>query len=214
VIVLDDPEALASHVADWLTGLARAKQDAFAIALSGGTTPRLLYRTLAARDDFPWTRAEWYFGDERFVPPDDPMSNFRMAREAMLFRAPRASIHPIPTLGLAPDDAARRYEDMLRARARPLFDVVLLGLGTDGHTASLFPGSAVLEERTRLVCVTENGRITLTYPALESASHIAFLVAGAEKRAMLARLASRDQALPAARVKGAVEIFADKEAAG
>jgi len=216
--VLPDATALAERAARWMREIAEATSGRIAVALSGGSTPRLLYRTLAG-GDFPWARTHWFFGDERFVPPDDPQSNFGMAREAMLSRAPAANIHPVPTVGLTPDTAAERYERQLHdffGAARPLFDIVLLGLGADGHTASLFPGSAVLDERTRWVRATENGRITLTYPALESAAHAAFLVAGAEKHAALTRLIAGDGALPAARLvpEGELVVFADGCAAG
>lgn len=216
--VLPDATVLAERAAHWMRDIADAASGRIAVALSGGSTPRLLYRTLAA-GDFPWARAHWFWGDERFVPPDDPQSNLRMACEAMLSHAPAANIHPIPTVGLTPDAAAERYERELRGffgAARPLFDIVLLGLGADGHTASLFPGSAVLDERTRWVRATENGRITLTYPALESAAHAAFLVAGEEKHAVLTRLVAGDDSLPAAQLapEGELVVFADGCAAG
>jgi 6-phosphogluconolactonase len=214
VKIFADADALAAHAARWITALAKEK-DGFAVALSGGSTPKALYRALAAADDFPWDRVQWYFGDERFVPPDDAQSNCRMAREAMLFRAPPGNVHPVPTVGVTPDEAAARYEAELRARATaPLFDLVLLGLGTDGHTASLFPGTSALDERERWVRATRNGRITLTYPALENATRIAFLVTGADKRAMLARLRDGDTTIPAGRVTGDITIFADEAAAG
>jgi len=211
--VLADPQRLALRAAGWLAALANDSQGRFAVALSGGSTPRPMYRALAEME-LPWTRIHWFFGDERFVPPGDQQSNFRMAREAMFGSAPATHVHPVPTVGLTPEDAAARYEEELRALARaPLFDIVLLGLGNDGHTASLFPGSTVLNEQQRLVRATENGRITLTYPALDSARHTAFLVAGAEKRAMLRRLASGDTTIPAGRIEGDITIFADAAAA-
>lgn len=220
--VLPDAEALAARAAAWIMDLAKAKSGKFTVALSGGSTPRALYQRLARENDFPWDRAQWFWGDERFVPPDDAQSNQRMAREAMLRRAPDANIHPVATVGLSPQDAATRYEQELQAYygaheidpARPLFDVLLLGLGTDGHTASLFPGSAALGERRCWVRATENGRITLTYPVLASSAHTAFLVGGAEKRAILARLQSGDATLPAAHISGDVRVFADTAAAG
>lgn len=213
--IFESADALAAEAARWITELANAADAPFAVALSGGNTPKALYRRLADERDFPWARTQWYFGDERFVPPDDPQSNYRMAREAMLFRAPASNVHPVPTVGVTPDEAAARYDEKLRARAtKPLFDLVLLGLGGDGHTASLFPGSSALDERERLVCATGNGRITLTYPALENARRIAFLVTGADKRAMLARLRDGDKTIPAGRIAGDVTIFADEAAAG
>jgi 6-phosphogluconolactonase len=231
--ILADPDALARRVADWLLGLAQAKDGTFAISLSGGSTPKRLYRLLAAppyRDAFPWSRTHLFWGDERFVPPDDAQSNYRMVREALLAHAPipPGNIHPVPTEHLSPDAAATAYERMLKtfygadrlAPDRPLFDVMLLGLGPDGHTASLFPGTAVLEERTHWVAAVvgakAEARITLTYPAIESSRHVAFLVEGAEKQPMVARVANGDISLPAARLHpvGETTWFLDGAAAG
>jgi len=221
-------DALARHAAAWLLGLAQSKQDRFALCLSGGSTPRTLYELLAAppyRDTFPWTRTHLFWGDERFVPHADPLSNYRMTREAMLDRVPisAANIHPVPTEGLTPDAAAAAYDAELRAyHARdpdqPLFDVVLLGLGTDGHTASLFPGSPALKEQERLavavVGTRPESRITLTYPALQSSRHVAFLVTGADKRPVFERIAAGSDD-PAARVRsgGDLHWFVDRAAA-
>jgi 6-phosphogluconolactonase len=226
--ILADLEALTQRVAGWLLAAARAQEGAFAVALSGGATPRRLYEVLAEppyRDAVPWPRVHLFWGDERFVPHDDASSNYRMVREALLSRAliPDANIHAIPTEGLTPDAAAAAYERELKSfygadrldPARPLFDVVLLGLGPDGHTASLFPGSAVLTERDRWVAAVPSAkseaRITLTYPVLESSRRVAFLVAGSEKRAILARFRAGDDALPAARLRPAsfLLVFAD-----
>ncbi len=222
-----DAEALAQAAARWITGLADAQAGRFAICLSGGSTPRRLYQLLAAapyRDALPWDRVHWFWGDERFVPWDHPDSNYRMAREAMLAHSPvpAQNIHPIETTG-TPADGAQAYERTLKAYygadaldpARPLFDVMLLGLGPDGHTASLFPGNDVLDERRRwaaeVIGAREEDRITLTYPVLESSRHSAFLVAGADKREMLARALAGDRALPAARFhpEGELVWFAD-----
>jgi len=230
--VLATPEALARRAADWLLGAALAKGGTFAVCLSGGSTPRLLYQDLAEppyRERFPWARTHVFWGDERFVPPGDPASNYRMVRDALLSRVPipPGNIHPIPTEGLTPQKAAGAYERELKSfygserfdPARPLFDVTLLGLGTDGHTASLFPGTAVLNERERWVAAVEGAkpeiRITLTYPALERSAHTAFLVAGEQKREILARLRGGDPSLPAAHLKpaGTLSLFADAAAA-
>ncbi len=230
--ILTDPEALSRRVADWMLALATATDGVFAVALSGGSTPRLLYEHLAGlscRATFPWSRTHWFWGDERFVPHDDALSNYRMVREALLSRAPipATNIHPIPTEGVNPEAAASAYERELKSfygagrlePARPLFDVTLLGLGPDGHTASLFPGTAVLAERDRWVApvigAKSEARITLTYPALDSSRHAAFLVVGEAKRAMLDRLRRADDSLPAARLHpiGALWIFADSAAA-
>jgi 6-phosphogluconolactonase len=230
--ILPDLEALAQRAAAWLLAAARAREGTFAIALSGGATPRRLYEVLAEpphRDAFPWARIHLFWGDERFVPHDDASSNYRMVREALLSRVPipDANIHPIPTEGLTPDAAAAAYERELKAfygadrldPARPLFDVVLLGLGPDGHTASLFPGSPVLMERDRWVAAVigakSEARITLTFPVLESSRQMAFLVAGSEKREILARFRAGDETLPAARLRpaGMLVVFADAAAA-
>ncbi|HTT97664.1 MAG TPA: 6-phosphogluconolactonase [Rhizomicrobium sp.] len=229
---LPTPAALARRVASWMTDLACARQDRFAIALSGGSTPRLLYQTLAAEpylDRFPWQRVHWFWGDERFVAHSDPDSNYRMTAEAMLSLVPvlHAQIHPIPTVGITAEEAADTYQSELRAfygadflnPTHNLFDIVLLGLGEDGHTASLFPGSPVLEERNRWTAATDKGgqtRITLTYPALESCANAAFLVSGTSKREILARVRKGDENLPAARFQpmGDLHFFTDSDAAG
>ena len=229
--ILADPEALARRVADWLLATAMAKDGIFAVALAGGSTPRRLYECLAGPpylSAFPWARTHWFWGDERFVPHDHPLSNYRMVREAMLSRAPvaAANVHPIPTEGVSPEIAASTYERELKsfygadrlAPARPLFDVTLLGLGTDGHTASLFPGTAVLAERDRWVAAVVDAkaepRVTLTFPALESCRCAAFVVAGKEKRAIFERLRHSDASLPAARLRpaGALRFFGDAAA--
>lgn len=233
VEVADDAAALAEQAADWLLALTQRKTGTFSVALSGGTTPRRLYQLLASaprRDSFPWDRTCWFWGDERFVPHDDPDSNYHMVREAMLARAPvpAENIHPMPTEGLEPDAAAALYERTLKqfygaeelAPDKPLFDVVLLGLGTNGHTASLFPGMAVLDERRRWVGTMtdpEAGtRLTLTYPALESSREAAFLVAGDDKRAVLQQVLGGNASLPAARLhpRGTLRFLVDRAAAG
>jgi 6-phosphogluconolactonase len=231
--ILRDPEALARRAADVLLEAAKAAEGRFAIALSGGSTPRRLYELLAQapyRDSFPWDRAHMFWGDERFVPHSDARSNYRMTEEALLSRVPiaRTNVHPIPTDGMTAVDAARAYERTLKSfygaetldPKRPLFDVTLLGLGEDGHTASLFPGTSALSERERwVVAVTEGAsepRITLTYPALESSRSVVFLVAGAEKREIFSRVVPRgDQDFPAARLRpvGSLLWLADAAAA-
>jgi len=227
-----DAPALADRVAGWLLAAAQAKPGRFAVCLSGGSTPRRLYEALASerfRDRFPWPRTHWFWGDERFVPPDDPLSNYRMVREAMLARVPvpPENVHAVPTSGMAPDEAAALYEVTLRTfyaagpiPGAPLFDVTLQGLGQDGHTASLFPGNAALGERKRWVVTVigakAEARISLTYPALESSALTAFLVEGAEKRDIFRRFRAGDPALPASRLQpqGELWYFADKAAAG
>jgi 6-phosphogluconolactonase len=230
VEIAKDPEALAHRTARWITDLAAASRDRFAICLSGGSTPRRLYQLLAEipyRDALPSDRIHWFWGDERFVPWDHPESNYGMVHAALLERVPVPSdnIHGIPTTG-TPADAAAAYERVLKSYygsesldpTRPLFDIQILGLGPDGHTASLIPGTSVLEERHRWVAEVIGGRpeprITLTYPALESSRHTAFLVAGADKRATLSRALAGDQGLPAARIHPVGELiwFVDEAA--
>jgi 6-phosphogluconolactonase len=218
------PEELARHAADWIVALARASGRRFAVCLSGGSTPKRLYELLAAPAriaQFPWQRAHWFWGDERLVPHDDPQSNFRMAGEALLRHAPvpAENIHAIPTEGMSAAAGAARYEAELKrfygadalAGERPLFDLTLLGLGEDGHIASLFPNSSTLGETTRWVVpvVGESSldRITLTYPALESSRVTAFLVAGEPKRGVLARVRAGDPALPATQFRSAGDVF-------
>ena len=218
-------------VAEWLIQALRARDGTLAVALSGGSTPKRLYELLAQepwRGLMPWDRIHWFWGDERFVPPDDERSNYRMTYTAMLGHvpAPPGQMHPVQTDDVTPEQAAQMYQATLQAfygaktldPARPLFDVVLLGLGTNGHTASLFPGEAVLDERTAwAAAVTPPGeptRITLTYPALESCRHAAFLVTGADKHDVLARVRAGDQTLPAARFhpQGELRWFTDAAA--
>ena len=230
VAISATPAELAAAVANWLIELVARTPGRVSMALSGGETPKALYEHLAAapcRERFDWQRVHWFWGDERCVPHDDAASNFRMVREAMLDKAPvpAGNVHVFPVAG-PPAEMAAAYETELKSfyaataldPARPLFDVVLLGLGTDGHTASLFPGSPALDERTRWAApaTAPNGqpRLTLTYPALESCRHAVFLVAGEGKRTMLARLQNGDQSLPAARIKpvGKRWLFADAPA--
>ena len=232
VETLPDAATLARHVAEWMTSLALAAHGPFRVSLSGGSTPRALFALLASDEfigRFPWSQVSWYWGDERFVPYDHPDSNYGMTRKAMLDKAPvpPANVHPIPADG-SPDEAAARYERTLRAAndaavlspARPLFDITLLGLGADGHTASLLPGAPVLQERERWVAAVSHGRpevrITMTYPAIESSRHTAFLVAGREKAAILRTIRAGHSDAPAARVRPVGELvwFVDRAAAG
>ncbi len=231
--VLDDVRDLARHTAAWLVEtIAQAGDHAIAICLSGGTTPRALYALLAQAQyatALPWPRIHWFWGDERFVPPSDERNNASMARHLLLNGAPIPceNIHPIPTMSATPALAADEYEHELKdfyggdriASERPLFDVTFLGVGDDGHTASLFRGSPLLEERSRWVAAVPEHkpepRITLTYPALASSRNVVFLVAGAAKRPVLAKIAQRGCDLPAARVRpvGKLHWFVDRAAA-
>ena len=230
--IFPDGAAIARHVAEWMTSAALEAKDIFRISLSGGSSPKTLYGLLASdefKSRFPWQRVSWYWGDERFVPYDSPESNYRMTREAMFDKAPvpAANIHPVP-VDRTPEDAARRYERTLQEAygattldpARPFFDVTLLGLGPDGHTASLLPGEPVLEERKRWVAAVSHGRpevrITMTYPVIESSKRVAFLVSGPEKAPIFRTIQAGGSDVPAARVHPIGELFwfADRAAAG
>jgi 6-phosphogluconolactonase len=237
VRVLDGVPALTRAAAeDWRARAlaAVAASGRFAVALSGGSTPRALYALLASaaapfRAALPWDRTHVLFADERAVPPGHPDSNYGMARDALLAHVPLppGNVHRMR----GEDDpalAARAYEEELRALLGPAprLDLVLLGLGTDGHTASLFPGSPLLAERTRLAAAAEAGlepfvgRITLTLPVLDAARRVLFLVAGAHKAPALARVlrgGAGEGAPPAARVRpagGTVLWLVDRAAAG
>jgi 6-phosphogluconolactonase len=171
----------------------------------------------------------WFWGDERFVPHDHPDSNYGMARDAFLSRVPTPvrNVHAIPTEGVSPEQSAAAYEATLKrfygadtlAEGRPLFDVTLLGIGDNGHTASLFPGQPVLHETKRWVAAVIGAmpepRITLTYPALDSSRDLAFLVTGKGKSAVVARAQTGDRAIPAGLVRpvGRLHWFTDRAAA-
>jgi 6-phosphogluconolactonase len=214
-------DATAARIRD-VAAAAIAARGRFRVALAGGSTPRALYPRLT--DGIDWPRVEVFFGDERAVPPDDPQSNYRMARETLLARVPlpAAAVHRWRAEAADLDAAARDYEQALCAGARPPWlDLALLGLGPDGHTASLFPGTAALAEETRLAVPVDlpavgGRRLTLTYPALRGAGAVVFLVAGAEKAPALADALRPDSTLPAARVvhgPAPVTIFCDGAAA-
>jgi 6-phosphogluconolactonase len=223
VITVSDPAALAKAAADRVMARIDAHGNRVAICLSGGSSPKQLYALLATtayRDRIDWDRVHWFIGDERFVPADDPLNNMAMARRIFLDAcAPAANIHPIPTDTADPDAAARRYESELKSfyRAnemdpvRPLFDMVLVGVGLDGHTASLFPGYPAIEETERWVVGVPKAhvepfvpRVTLTLPALNSCREMLFEVAGADKRPILTRVFDGED-LPASRVRSTGE---------
>jgi 6-phosphogluconolactonase len=234
VITVADPAALATAAAERLVARIDATPNRAAICLTGGSSPKQLYRLLATdsyRSRIPWDRIHWFIGDERFVAPNDPRNNMAMARETFLDRcAPAANIHPIPTDTADPDESARRYASELQSFygadqldfARPLFDVVLMGVGPDGHTASLFPGYPAIEETRRWVVGVPKAhvepfvpRVTLTLPALGSCREMLFEVAGTEKQAILTRLFA-DENLPAnrARATGETVLLVDQAALG
>jgi 6-phosphogluconolactonase len=224
VIVVDDAAALAETAARRLIARIKAQARA-AVCLTGGSSPQHLYRLLGEepwRDEVPWDRVHWFIGDDRFVPQSDPLSNMGTVRRMLLDRvhAPQQNIHPIATDANDPEGAARLYEDDLRAfygadefeAARPLFDLVLMGVGGDGHTASLFPQSPALSETERWVLgIAQAGmapfvpRVTLTFPALASTREMLFLVDSGDKRTILARVLRGDD-LPAARAHAEGEL--------
>jgi 6-phosphogluconolactonase len=229
-IVLANAEVLARHAAAWLLNRVLSTSGRIAICIAGGETPRPVYQLLAQspyRDCFPWDRVHWFWGDERCVPSDHPRSNFAMVRAVLLDRVsvPPAHIYPIPA-NQQPERAAAAYEMELKrfygasalAPDRPLFAATLLGVGTDGHTASLFPGSAALRESKHWAAAvpeaTPEPRVTLTYPALNSSAALAFLVSGTAKRPILDRLARGDD-LPAAHIRpvGSTTWLLDRDAA-
>ncbi|MEJ2217123.1 MAG: 6-phosphogluconolactonase [Gemmatimonadota bacterium] len=188
----------------------------FSVAVAGGRTPIPTYLRLAQpdyREQLPWERVHVFWGDERCVPPDDSRSNEGMVRHTLLSKVsvPEVQVHPIRCAG-DPAAAALDYEATLRAHFGdvPAFDLVLLGLGVDGHTASLFPGTAVLRESTQWAAAVRPAdkrltRVTLTFPVLEQASRVAFLVSGAAKAAIVQRALQpgKDDGIPARRVRPA-----------
>jgi 6-phosphogluconolactonase len=219
LIVVADAKALAQAAAERVMARISANPDRIAICLTGGSSPKQLYQLLgsdAFRGSIPWERVHWCIGDERFVPESDPLNNMATARTIFLDRnAPPANIHPIPTTTESPDAGARAYELELQAfygaakldPSKPLFDLVLMGAGPDGHTASLFPGYPAIEETGRWVVGVPNAnvapfvpRVSLTLPALASCREMLFEIAGAEKRPILTRLLNGEN-LPAVRAR-------------
>lgn len=187
------------------------------IALSGGDTARACYALLGTAANVDWSGVEVLFGDERWLPVHDPDSNEGMARLAFLDEVDPAWVHSMRDAGSTPEEAAAAYDALLRGFG-PI-DLVHLGLGPDGHTASLFPGAAALDETERLVVATQDGahphqRITLTYPAIARARLAVFTVAGKEKREAFARVQGGED-LPAARVRAERVVWlVDPEALG
>lgn len=223
VQVFETTEALQSAAARHIAAaLAPTTQGRIMhLALSGGSTPRRMHELLAESAGIDWTRVHVYWGDERTVPPDDAESNYRMARESLLDRVevPAENIHRMRG-EIDPEDAASEYEGILRETFGveppevPRFDVVVLGLGEDGHTASLFPGTAALDESGRWVVANDvpqqkTTRITLTYPVLNNAALTLFLVSGANKADALRQVFSDDESErpPAAYVRPDGEVI-------
>lgn len=193
--------------------------DVCRIALSGGSTPKSLYTLIADRVDqgrargIDWARVHLFFGDERCVPPDHPDSNYRMVKQSLFVHGLTAAVHRVAG-ELPPEEAAARYEEELReefGNGVPKFDLIILGLGPDGHTASLFPASAALNDRTRWVAANyvekfKSWRITFTYHVLNSATEDLFLVAGNEKADAVGQI-FKGADLPAGKVKPAGKLL-------
>jgi 6-phosphogluconolactonase len=235
--ILPDIEAMSRAALEEIQRVlqeAVKKRGRAAIALAGGRTPAAYYSLWAQQEPqsgrTDWGRVHLFWGDERFVPREDPLSNYRMARETLLahVRIPPANVHPMPTNLSRAEECAEAYESELRkffGALPPAFDIQLLGLGTDGHTASLFAGSTALEETRRWVMAVEAPakppqRLTLTPVVLNQGRNTFFLVAGAEKRQIVAALrgepASNPSAYPAGRIHpaGRVVWFLDQASAG
>lgn len=228
--VFDTPEQLALAAAHQFMEYANevlAQRGRFSVALAGGKTPKRVYELLASgqsRDRVDWSKVHVFFGDERAVPPDHPESNYGMAVESLISKVPIPAENVRRIIGeIEVGESAVVYEKELRAFfadfSWPCFDLVLLGMGTDGHVASLFPDSAALEEGNRWVVATTNplggNRISLTIPAINHAARVKFLVTGSEKGVTLARAlkSTGPDRLPAQLVHGAVEWFVDRAAA-
>lgn len=211
---------------------AVTKRGRFAIALAGGHTPAKMYALWADQylEKTPWDRVHFFWGDERFVPQDDLLSNYRMTREVLISRVPipAANVHPVPTNLVMPQQAAAAYEGELRkffGAAPPEFDVQLLGLGVEGHTASLFPNSPALDEKQHWVAAVRApaeppDRLTLTPVVLNHGRNTMFLVSGENKREILAALRSEPDSAPSKypagkiRPTGRVVWYLDQSAAG
>ena len=209
VRTFDDGAALAEEAADLVAGALR--QGARTLVLAGGSTPRRAYEVLAGRA-VEWGRVTVLFGDERCVPPDDPESNYLMAKQALLDRVHPATVHRMPG-ELGPETAAELYEEVV-GRLGPL-DLVLLGVGPDGHTASLFPGHRELEAAGHVVGVRDAPkpppeRLTLTLPVLREARRVVFLATGEDKAEALAK--AREGTVPAGMLPQA-EFLLDRAAA-
>lgn len=217
--VVPDAQSLAQRAAEIFierAGQPESPDGMFTVALSGGNTPRALYELLADpehRDKVPWDRTQVFFSDERFVPPDSSESNFHAAQESLLSKVdiPERFVHRVATVDVEPGESAALYDEGIRRvfhadpGVAPSFDLILLGLGTDGHTASLFPDTTALGDDTDLVAANavpklNTTRITFTYPLINAARTIMFLVAGEDKADAVSRVMAGED-LPAARVR-------------
>lgn len=223
--IFDTPQQLFDSAASHFLAI-RPKT----VSLSGGSTPKSLYSLLATKN-IPWDETYFFFGDERHVPPTDPDSNYRMANEALLSKVPvpAQNIFRVPAENPDAAAAARAYEVIVRDFFKlqpdkfPRFDLILLGIGPDGHTASLFPGSNGLTERNRIfisnpVAKFKTDRLTFTFPVLDNAAHVVFMATGEEKAPVIQDILENPHStLPAAQVrpaKGSVLFLLDRNAAG
>lgn len=233
VVVLDNPETLVRALADYFVELADTSikdHGRFSVALSGGSTPKALYQLLATpefSEKLDWKHIYLFLGDERCVAPDDAESNFGMVKAALLSKVSIPAENIFPTVGQEsdPTQAAKDYEQKLGAffnESMPRFDLVLLGLGPDGHTASLFPGSAALTIKDQIFVANyvekfKSSRLTITFPVINNASHVVFLVSG-ESKAEIVRdiFQSATNKYPAQLVQpagGKLEWYVDRAAA-
>ncbi len=199
--IFEDPQLLFQGAAEEFGSQATAavrSRGRFTVALSGGSTPRSLYTLLATKASLPWDKIYFFFGDERHVPPDNPESNYRMAKESLLSKVPipAENIFRVPAENPDAKQAAEAYQQTLRRffdpapGSFPRFDLVLLGMGPDGHTASLFPGTKALQENSCWVVSNwvekfKTDRLTLTLPVLNNAAVVMFLVSGQDKAGVL-----------------------------
>lgn len=232
-VICKDLDSVAEKAAEFFIASGRkaiSERGRFNVVLSGGSTPKLMFRKLAAAladNPLPLDEIYFFFGDERMVPVTSEESNFRMANELLLspLSIPEQNIFQFRT-ELEPDAAAADYSRRVRGHfgiesGFPSFDLVFLGLGTDGHTASLFPGTDVLNEQEKIAASVfvpkfDSHRLTLTLPVLNSAAAVAFLVTGADKRDVLCKVREGDSSLPAEKINPAGDLiwFVDEAAAG
>ncbi len=207
----ETPEELFTQTAEFILSLAEKSKDKFfTVALAGGSTPKGLYQRMISPqfiNRFPWEKMHFFWGDERWVSSSDSRSNERMARESMLSPAgvPESHIHAVDTSLPSPQASAENYgvviRDFFKSGSQiPRFSLVLLGLGDDGHTASLFPGDPVLNENEKITAAakleTPEPRITMTYPLINAAENIAFLVSGESKKKILSEIFSKNCPVP------------------
>ena len=221
--IYSDARELAQAAAEYFVA-----QGPETVALSGGSTPKLMFQVLAEqfRDEVAWSKIQFFWSDERHVPPDDPESNYRMANEALLSHVPVTTNNVHRILSENPDAliAASDYEQTIidvTKQTLPRLDLIFLGLGTDGHTASIFPGSDVLHETKRLVAAPyvekfKSYRITMTLPLLNNGASVVFLVSGAEKAEIVRAVLQGEQKYPAQAMnptQGELIWMLDKDAA-